>query len=157
MWTAARGGEWWRVLTVAVGVVVMSPGAGNASGDDTSKVPFGNQPCQSLSAADQKTLQFPETLTGRPDRAPATLPYDNVCTWDHGGTRYVQIGYQARIDYDANRSGNRSDKHEAPADLPGAFYDRQGGLWFAKNGYFVVVSGKSKLREPVAKLLVAKL
>jgi hypothetical protein len=157
MWTGARGGVWWRVLSVVAGVVVMSPRIGNASGDDVPKVPFGNQPCQSLSAADQATLQFPGTLTGRPDRAPATLPYDNVCTWDHGGTRYVQIGYQAKIDYDANRGGNQSTSHQAPTDLPGAFYDRQGGLWFTKNGYFVVVSGKSKLREPVAKILAAKL
>jgi len=157
MSTEDRGGGWWRVFAAVVGVVVMSPRIGNAAGDDLPKVPFGNQPCQSLSAADQATLGFPGTLTGRPDRAPANTPHDNVCTWDHGGSRYVQIGYQAKIDYDANRSGNQSDKHQAPADLPGAFYDRQGGLWFAKNGYFVVVSGKSKFREPVAKILVAKL
>ncbi len=62
-----------------------------------------------------------------------------------------------KIDYEANQSGNRSTEHQAPSDLPGAFFDRQGGLWFTKNGYFVVVSGKSKFREPVAKILVAKL
>jgi hypothetical protein len=155
MWTGARVGKWWAVLAVAV--VVMSPGASVASGLEVPKVPFGNQPCQSLSAADQATLQFPEKMTAAPDRAPAGLPHDNVCTWSHGGSRYVQIGYMAKVDYDANSTGNRSTEHQAPTDLPGAFYDRQGGLWFAKNGHFVVVSGKSKLREPVAKILAAKL
>src|SRR5262249_30173308 len=64
MWDGARGGRSWPVLAVVA--VVMSAGVGNASGDDVPKVPFGNQPCQSLSAADQKALQFPETLAGRP-------------------------------------------------------------------------------------------
>jgi hypothetical protein len=121
------------------------------------KVPFGNHPCQSLSSADQATLKFPNGMTTAPDRAPATLPFDNVCTWFHGGTQYVQIGFQTQGDYDANSTGNRSKSRQAPADLPGAFYDGQGGLWLAKNGYYVVVSGKSALREPAARLVLAKL
>ena len=155
MWTGTGGSQRWVFFTLAV--VLMSPGTGEAADQEMPKVPFEDQPCQSLSPADQATLQFPETLTGKPDRAPAGLQHDNVCTWHHGGSLYVQIGYHLKIDYEANQSGNRNTGHQAPSDLPGAFYDRQGGLWFAKNGYFVVVSGKSKLREPVAKILVAKL
>ena len=66
------------------------------------KVPFGNKPCESLSAADKTTL-------------------------------------------------------ELPTDLPSAFYDKHGGLWFSKNGYYAAVSGKSELREPVARAIASKL
>jgi hypothetical protein len=60
-------------------------------------------------------------------------------------------------DYDLNSHGNRSTTRQAPTDLPGAFYDDQGGLWIAKNGYYVVVSGRQAFREPVARLIAGKL
>jgi hypothetical protein len=121
------------------------------------KVPFSNQPCNSLSETDEASLKIPTPVKAKPDRAPATLPFDNICTYTHGGTREAQVGYQTAIDYDANSSGNRSTSRKAPSDLPGAFYDKQGGLWFATKGYYVVVSGRSALREPVARLIVKKL
>ena len=121
------------------------------------KVPFTNQPCNSLSAADEASLKIPTPINAKADRAPAKLPFDNVCTYTHGGTREVQVGYQTKIDYDGNNSGNRSTSRQAPSDLPGAFYDKQGGLWFTTKGYYVVVSGKSALREPVARLIAKKL
>jgi len=147
------------VLLVACAVVSALPvsGSGQSKGPTTPKVPFGNQPCASLSAADRAMLKMPATVSAKPDRAPATLPVDNVCTYENGGSRYVQIGFQVKIDYDANSSGNRSKTRQAPADLPGSFYDGQGGLWFSKNGYYVVVSGRSALREPVARVVVGKL
>jgi hypothetical protein len=122
------------------------------------KVPFGNQPCQSLTAADGQALGMTK-MVGKADRAPATLPIDNFCTYLQGDGANVgtEIGYVTDIDYQTNRDGNRSTSHQAPADLPGAFYDRQGGLWFAKNGYDVVVSGANKFKEPAAHLVAAKL
>jgi hypothetical protein len=56
-----------------------------------------------------------------------------------------------------NRDGNRSTEHAAPADLPDAFYAKQSGLWFKKNGYCVNVEGDSRLLEPVARAIAAKL
>ena len=35
--------------------------------------------------------------------------------------------------------------------------DKQGGLWFTKNGYYVVVSGRSQWREAVAHTIANKL
>ena len=122
------------------------------------KVPFGNQPCQSLTAGEGQTLGMTK-IVAKADRAPATLPIDNFCTYLQGDGANVgaQIGYVTDIDYKTNHDGNQSTSHHAPTDLPGAFYDKQGGLWFTKDGYDVVVSGASKYREPVAHLLVAKL
>ncbi|HVP61323.1 MAG TPA: hypothetical protein VMT11_12225 [Myxococcaceae bacterium] len=146
----------------SVSVLILA-GALSAAGDARSgelsapKVPFGNHPCQSLSPQDQAKLGFPPGMTTQAFRAPAGLLFDNVCSYFHGGTLYAQIGYQAKIDYDTNSTGNRSKSHQAPADLPGGFYDGQGGLWFAKSGYYVVVSGKGAFREPVARLLAGKL
>src|SRR5215475_5723719 len=117
------------------------------------KVPFNNTPCASLSAADLAAMKTPTPMDAKPFRAPAKLPFDNVCSYFHGGTLYAQVGYQTKDDYDVNSSSNRSKTRQAPSDLPGAFYDAQGGLWFTKNGYYVVVSGRSALREPVARLL----
>jgi hypothetical protein len=121
------------------------------------KVPFGNQPCQSLSAADEATLKMPSPIDAKPDRAPAKLAFDNMCTYTHAGTRYAQVGYMTKGDYDMNSTGNRSSDRQAPTDLPGAFYDKQGGLWIAKNGYYVVVSGRQAMREPVARTIAGKL
>ncbi len=97
------------------------------------------------------------TVVGKADRAQATLPFDNVCNYLRGGNRYAQVGYQTKGDYDMNNSGNRSTEHQAPGDLPGAFYDRQGGLWLARNGYYVVVAGQRNLKEPVARVIAGKL
>jgi hypothetical protein len=121
------------------------------------KVPFGNNPCASLSAADQAQLKLTTPVDAKPDRAPAKLAADNMCTYTHGGTRLAQIGYMTQMDYTTNNDGNRSKSKQAPADLPGAFYDKQGGLWLSKNGFYVVVSGKSELREPVARIIAKKL
>jgi hypothetical protein len=121
------------------------------------KVPFNNDPCQSLTAADQAALKIDGPLKATPGRAPGNLKSDNVCDYTHGGTRVSQIGFMNQSDYDLNSTGNRSKTRQAPNDLPSAFYDDQGGLWIAKNGYYVVVSGKGALREPVARLLAGKL
>jgi hypothetical protein len=142
---------------LALATVVPLSGLGQSKGPTLPKVPFSNKPCESLSPADRASLKMPETVQGKPDRAPATLPIDNICTYSNSGSQYSQIGYQTKLDYDTNSTGNRSKTRQAPADLPGAFYDGQGGLWFTKNGYYVVVSGRSALREPVARLLAGKL
>lgn len=122
------------------------------------KVPFGNTPCKSLSQDEQKDLEqkglgYSRPVAGKPDRAPATLPFDNTCSY--GG--HVNVGYMTKADYDTNQNGNRSSSSTAPSDLPGSFYDRQGGLWFAKNGYYAVISGSHKLTEQAARVIVAKL
>ena len=121
------------------------------------KVPFGNNPCASLSSAEQTELKLSTPVTAKPDRAPAKLAADNMCTYTHAGTKLVQVGYMTQMDYTTNNEGNRSKSKQAPADLPGAFYDKQGGLWLSKNGYYAVISGKSELREPVARLIAKKL
>lgn len=121
------------------------------------KVPFGNNPCASLSAADETELKFSTPVAAKPDRAPAKLAADNMCTYTHAGTKLAQVGYMTQMDYNTNQDGNRSKEKQAPADLPGAFYDKQGGLWLSKNGYYVVVSGKRELREPVARIIAKKL
>jgi len=121
------------------------------------KVPFGNKPCESLSAADQAALKMTTPVNAKPDRAPAKLAADNICTYTHGGTKLVQVGYQLQVDYATNNETNRSKTRQAPTDLPGAFYDGQAGLWFSKNGYYVVVSGKAALREAAARIILKKL
>src|ERR1700722_13303400 len=51
------------------------PTLGNGNkGPTLPMVPFGNQPCQSLSAADLQSLKLPSAVPGKSDRAPATLP-----------------------------------------------------------------------------------
>jgi hypothetical protein len=142
---------------LALATVVSLSALGQGKGPILPKVPFSNKPCESLSPADRAGLKMADTVQVKPDRAPATLPFDNICTYWNGGSKDAQIGYQTKIDYDTNSTGNRSTTRKAPADLPGAFYDGQGGLWFTKNGYYVVVSGRAALREPVARLLAGKL
>ena len=131
--------------------------AAQAREPEPPKVPFANQPCQSLSSNDQAALKMFTPVHANASRAPGTLTFDNVCDYIHGGTRQVQIGYMTKGDYDLNSHGNRSTEKQAPGDLPGGFYDAQGGLWFAKNGYYVVVAGKGALREPVARVISGKL
>ena len=116
------------------------------------KVPFNNQPCLSVSASDLQAMGAPAVTQGKPDRAPHTLPIDNMCTYVNGGSQITQIGYMTDQDYKFNSTGNRSTSHQAPASLPGGFYDQQGGLWFAKDGYDVVV-GQASTRNRSPRFL----
>jgi hypothetical protein len=123
-----------------------------------AKVPFGNVPCKSLTqeeqqSLEQKALGYARPTPGKPDRAPATLPFDNVCFY----SSYVNVGYMTQADYETNSTANRSASQTAPGDLPRAFYDNQAGLWFATNGYYVTVKGSKKLREEAARVIAAKL
>lgn len=142
-------------IALLAGLVMTSAASGQAP--TPPKVPFNNHPCQSLSSADEAAVKTLTPIHADPDRTPGTLAFDNVCTYTHGGTRYAQVGYMTKGDYDVNNTGNRSTEHQAPSDLPGAFYDKQCGLWIAKNGYYVVVSGRSAMREPVARVIAGKL
>jgi len=141
----------------AVAALVLNGGRAFGQGLTPPKVPFNNTPCESLTAADLAAMKVPTPVETKPFRAPAKLPFDNVCSYTHGGTLYGQVGYQTKDDYDVNSSSNRSKTRQAPSDLPGAFYDAQGGLWFAKNGYYVVIAGRSAMREPAARVIVKKL
>lgn len=147
----ARAGRKRACAAVVAALVVTAGAPGRASAAE-QKVPFGNKPCQSLSSADQATLGMNAKVAPKPDRAPATLPMDNLCFY--GG---LHVGYMTKADYDLNGSGNRSTERQGPGDLPGAFYDKQGGLWFAKGGYYVVVAGSRRLVEPAARAIVNKL
>jgi len=138
-------------------LTLMSTGLNGQRPPALPKVPFGHRPCRSLSSGDQAAVEMAGPVVAKPDRAPATLPFDNVCTYLRGETRHAQVGYRTKADYDLNKKGNRSTDHQAPGNLPGAFYDKQAGLWFAKNGYYVVVSGRSDLKQPVARVIAAKL
>lgn len=122
------------------------------------RVPFNQQPCQSLSAADMTALHFPTPVHTVPYKeTPDSLPYDNACRWYNGGTELALIAYMTQEDYDGTSQSMRSTQHVAPTDIPGAFYDQQGYLWFAKNGYSVEIGPGSKSREAVARLLAGKL
>lgn len=123
---------------------------------DQPPVPFGGAPCQSLSSAEESRLGMRDPVGATPGRAPDTLPLDNLCTYSHGGRPYVRVGYQTMVEYDLSNS-YRSTSHRAPTDLPGAFYDRQDGLWFSLHGYYVVVTGEPRFREPVARAIAGKL
>jgi hypothetical protein len=138
------------VLATAVGIAGGS-GFGNGS-LSLPKVPFNNDPCQALSAADQTSLGLSTSVAPKPDKAPAGLSYSNVCVYDG-----VTVQFQAKVDYDFNHDGNQSTSRKAPSDLPGGFYDRQAGLWFTKNGYYVVITASSSLAEKAAHIVVAKL
>lgn len=146
-------------VTVAISMLTLAVTAHSGWSEPTPpKVPFGNAPCKSLSLdeqkqVEQKSLGYARPVPGKPDRAPATLPFDNVCFY----TGYVSVSYMTQVDFEANRDGNRNPKRTAPTNLPQAFYDKQGGLWFAKSGYYVVVSGKAKLVEPAASIIARKL
>ena len=123
-----------------------------------AKVPFGNAPCKSLTqeeqqSLEQKALGYARPTPGKPDRAPVTLPFDNVCFYGS----YVNVGYMTQADYETNSTANRSPSQTAPGDLPRAFYDNQAGLWFATNGYYVTVKGSKQLRDDAARVIAAKL
>jgi hypothetical protein len=138
---------------VATAAPANSPAAllGAPKAPTPPKVPANNQPCAVLSLDDLKGLGI-SGATPRPDRAPANLPYDNLCFI--GGVHY---GFMALIDYETNQTSNRNTSKAAPADLPGSFYDRQGGLWFAKGGYYVNVASNGVAPAKLASALAAKL
>ncbi len=122
------------------------------------KVPFNQQPCQSLSTADMTALNFPTTVhTISEKETPESLPYDNACRWYNGGSQLTRIAYMTQEDYNGTSQSMRSTENVAPTDIPGAFYDKQGYLWFAKNGYSVEIGSGTKSREAVARLVAAKL
>src|SRR5947209_1947286 len=98
-----------------------------ASDATAPRVPFGNAPCKSLTqeeqqSIEQKGLGYSRPTAGKADRAPATLSFDNVCSY----SGYVNVGYMTKIDYQTNSSSNRNTSESAPGDLPQAFYDKQG-------------------------------
>jgi hypothetical protein len=179
VWSSGEGGPVRAVWSVLAGLALLAAGCGQDQANEHAhsdsslvaalndfskppapvppKVPFGNQPCQSVTPAEATSLGVREATSNKADRAPANLPYDNVCTYYAGGSMAVQVGYQAEIDYQANQDGNHSTSRADPTDLPGAFYDRQGGLWFTKNGYYVVISGESAFRDKAARLIAGKL
>lgn len=128
-----------------------TPERGHIRAPDVPKVPFGNQPCQALTASELKDLQM-AGAHGKPDRAPATLPLDNLCFF--GAVHY---GFMTQTDYHFNQDGNRSTSRRAPVDLPGAFYDQQGGLWISKNGYYVAITAGHDIDHKIASLIAAKL
>lgn len=115
------------------------------------KVPFANQPCQSLSATDLRGLGVAAS-SGRPARAPAELPYDNLCVFGK-----VVVAYVTQRNYESNQQHNINASRTPPKGLPGAFYDKQGGLWFAKDGYYVVVSGSGDVEVKAAGMIAARL
>src|SRR5262249_59229127 len=95
-------------VALVVAISLSAAGDSTASGPDLPKVPFANQPCQSLSSADQATLKIPGPLTARSDRAPGTLPFDNVCTYDHGGSRCARGGFTSAGGHQAESSAEPS-------------------------------------------------
>jgi hypothetical protein len=122
------------------------------------KVPFGQQPCQSLTAADLAALNIEANAHSVSYReSPDSLPYDNACRWTIGGNELARVSYMPQSDYDATSQSMRSKQNVAPGDIPGAFYDQQGDLWFAKNGYFVEIGPTSRSREAVARRVAARL
>ena len=122
------------------------------------KVPFGGQPCQSLTTAEQRSIGMPAAVTAKALGGSGGAAVDNTCAYADNSL-LVGISYATRADYDMNSSGNRSADHQAPTNLPGAFYDDQGGLWFATHGYYVHLDGlgSSKFMEPAARVIAGKL
>jgi hypothetical protein len=136
-----------------------SAGAGQAqdsTGSDLPKVPFGNQPCRSLSADELKELKVAKPAPAKPEpgREPDGLAFDNTC--DFG---YQSLVYTTRSDYEFQKSNLRNPRHNAPADLPDAFYDTLGNLWFAKEGYYVGIPNNTAdaVKEKMARAVAAKL
>jgi hypothetical protein len=122
------------------------------------KVPFGGQPCQSLTPAEQQSIGMPANASAKASGGSSGTAVDNACAYADNSL-LVGISYGTQADYDMNSSGNRSADRQAPSDLPGAFYDGQGGLWFATHGYYVHLDGlgSSKFREPAARVIVGKI
>jgi hypothetical protein len=133
----------------------------NASADtdaasDLPKVPFGNQPCRSLSADELKDLGIAKPVPAKPEpgREPDGLAFENTC--DFG---YQTLVYTTRSNYEDQKSNLRNPRHNAPADLPDAFYDTLGNLWFAKKGYYVGIPNNTAdaVKEKMARVIAAKL
>jgi hypothetical protein len=118
------------------------------------RVPFGNQPCQSLSQTEQQHLGLGEPVPGKPGHSPDDLSYDNDCEYSD-----QTIEYTTRDDYVYQRDHLCNTQRAAPADVPGAFYDVLGNLWFAEKGYYVVLPNNvaAATREKAARVIAAKL
>jgi hypothetical protein len=118
------------------------------------RVPFGGQPCRSLSTADLKRIGFATPGPPKPGRSPDDLALDNVCEFGE-----LSIEFTTQKDYVYQRDKLRSHRQTAPADLPGAFYDVLGNLWFAKKGYSIVIANtvEDKQMVDVARAIAAKL
>lgn len=127
---------------------------------DLPKVPFGNRPCQSLSQDEQKNLGFNMPVVATASRSPDGLPYDNTCSYESSyKSGALSIEYGTRKDYEYQRDNLRKASHAPPANIPGSFYDVLGNLWFAKDGYYVVVTNVSQpvSIEKVTAVIAAKL
>jgi hypothetical protein len=160
-----------RLLATGIALVLAacshSPGAGTASSagggagatanaSEEPKVPFGNQPCRSLTTDEIKTLGIAKPAPARPEpgREPDGLAYDNTC--DFG---YQTLVYTTRSSYQEQKNDLRNPRRNAPADLPDAFYDVLGNLWFAEKGYYVGVPNNAadSVKERMAHMIAAKL
>ena len=140
--------------SVAASRTPSTEASGGQSGQP--KVPFGNQPCRSLTAGELKDLKIakPPPTTPEPGREPDSLAFDNTC--DFG---YQSLVYTTEGDYQNQKSELRNPRHNAPGDLPSAFYDVLGNLWFAKNGYYVTIPNNTAdaVKEKMARAVAAKL
>lgn len=120
------------------------------------KVPFGNHPCRSLTAGELKGLGIAKPAPAQPEpgREPDSLAFDNTC--DFG---YQSLVYTTESNYEDQKSELRNPRHNAPGDLPSAFYDVLGNLWFAKKGYYVTIpnSTADAVKEKMARAVAAKL
>lgn len=121
---------------------------------DTPKVPFGNQPCQTFSAGEMKQLGFAVSKPAKSSRDPDRLAFDNTCDFD-----YLTIEYTSQSSYTYQKDHLRKSGHHPPGDLPNAFYDVLGNLWFAEKGYYVVIPNtvSDTDKEKVAHAIVTKL
>lgn len=130
--------------------------SGSGQDPDAPKVPFGNQPCQSLTADELKGLGIAKPAPAKPEpgHEPDSLSFDNTC--DFG---YQTLMYTTRTDYQFRKDNLRNLHHGAPADLPGAFYDTLGNLWFAEKGYYVTIPNNvaDSTREKMARMIAARL
>jgi len=123
---------------------------------DTPKVPFGKQPCRSLTPDELNNLGITKPAPAKPEpgHEPDDLAFDNTC--DFG---YQTLVYTTESNYEAQRNELRNPRHNAPADLPNAFYDVLGNLWFAEKGYYVTVPNNAadSVKEKMARMVAAKL
>lgn len=128
--------------------------SGTDATPDTPKVPYANQPCRTFSTSELKKLGFAANKPFQPGRDPDRLPFDNSC--DFGD---MSVEYTSRKEYQDQKDMLRSSRRTPPADLPDAFYDTLGNLWFSKNGYYVVIPNtiSEAGKEKVARAIAAKL
>ena len=130
--------------------------ASAAGNSDSPKVPFGNQPCRSLTASELKDLGIAKPAPAKPEpgHEPDSLAFDNTC--DFG---YQTLVYTTESNYESQENELRNPRHTAPGDLPGAFYDVLGNLWFAKKGYYVTIPNNTAdaVKEKTARAVAAKL